>query len=180
MTVNITSEVRKLAHEILMASCQPYTDYQLEQIPLIIATKCRYFFANDLNDWEVLLSTLTEEAPEGFRSSWNGFAGATTVEAQLATTKHSVGQGDMVPMHFAHNQVVRFFDDTHAQLLTRMQDYHTYTDNGEHFIGYGIYVDDMLKCSDGVWRISYLRLDKCLQFGCERGGDLSYLTANNG
>ena len=64
----------------------------------------------------------------------------------------------MVPMHFGHNQIVQFIDDTHARVLTRMNDRHTYKDNGEVYAGWGFYVDDMLKCSDGVWRISYVRL----------------------
>lgn len=47
----------------------------------------------------------------------------------------------------------------HAQLLTRMNDRHVYTDNGEVYAGWGMYVDDLRKCEDGVWRIETLRLD---------------------
>lgn len=167
MTKEYTKELVKLANEILMNS-QSYTEEQLKEIPLIINAKSRYFWGNDLNDWEALRDSITDEAPGGFKSTWNEYVGPASVEEMMASVKKSVGQGDMVPLHFAHNQVVRFLDDTHAQLLTRMQDYHTYKDNGDHYIGYGVYVDDVMKCADGVWRISYIRLDKGLEFGALR------------
>lgn len=65
----------------------------------------------------------------------------------------------MIPMHFGHNQIVQFLDNGHARLLTRMNDYHTYIDNEEIYAGYGMYVDDLTRCPDGIWRISQLRLD---------------------
>ena len=43
-------------------------------------------------------------------------------------------------------------------LLTRMHDYHTYKDNGDTYSGYGLYVDDLVKCDDDRWRIKTLRL----------------------
>ena len=82
-----------------------------------------------------------------------------TPDEQVGLNQWSIGpQENMVPMHFGHNQIVQFIDDTHARVLTRMNDRHTYKDNGEVYAGWGFYVDDMLKCSDGVWRISYVRL----------------------
>lgn len=53
---------------------------------------------------------------------------------------------------------VRFIDDTHAQILTRMNDRHTYHDDGEVYAGWGLYVDDVMKCSDGAWRMTCVRL----------------------
>ena len=64
----------------------------------------------------------------------------------------------MVPLHFGHNQIVMFTGENSAQLLTRMRDFHTYIDNGECYEGYGFYVDDLIKCDDGKWRIQKLRL----------------------
>lgn len=159
MTLNYSDEVKRLAHEILMEAGKPYTEEQLKEIPRILNVKARYFWGNDLNDYEVLRDVFTEEGEHGFRTFWNGGPGSATVEAQIGSVQFTIGQGDMVPMHFGHNQIVRFIDDTHAQLLTRMNDYHTYTDNGENYSGFGMYVDDLLKCKDGVWRIETLRLD---------------------
>ena len=156
MTIPYSEEVKTLAKEILAQAGGSYTDAQLREIPRILNTKSRYFWGNDLNDFEMLRDVFTES---GFRSIWNGWPGADTAEAQTAAIRLNVGQGDMIPMHFGHNQIVQFLDETHARLLTRMNDYHTYTDNGEVYQGYGMYVDDLLKCEDGVWRIETLRLD---------------------
>ena len=35
---------------------------------------------------------------------------------------------------------------------------HTYKDNGQTYSGYGLYVDDLVKCDDDRWRIQTLRL----------------------
>lgn len=165
MTIPYSEEVRKLAHEILMEAGKPYTDEQLKEIPLILNAKARYFWGNDLNDYEVLKDVFTDE---GFQTVWNGQPGANTVKDQIDSIRFTIGQGDMVPMHFGHNQIVRFLDDTHAQLLTRMNDYHTYTDDGETYSGFGMYVDDLRKCDDGVWRIETLRLDYGVMLGSLR------------
>ena len=167
MTLEYTKEMTQMAHEILAEGAKPYTDEQLKEIPRIINTKSRYFLAVDLNDYEILRDVFTEEEG-GFSTAWNGRPGAQSIDAQNAAAQSTTGKGDMVPLHFAHNQVVRFIDDTHAQLLTRMHDYHTYKDNGDTYSGYGFYVDDLLKCADGVWRIKALRLDYGVLLGALR------------
>ena len=53
---------------------------------------------------------------------------------------------------------MRFTGPDSVQLLTKMHDYHTYKDNGDTYSGYGLYVDDLVKCADGRWRIKTLRL----------------------
>lgn len=156
MTIPYSEEVRTLAHEILMEAAKPYTEEQRREIPNILNAKARYFWGNDLNDYEVLKDVFTAD---GFRTFWSGQPGADSVEAQIGSIQFTIGQGDMVPMHFGHNQVVRFLSADHAQLLTRMNDRHVYTDNGEVYAGWGMYVDDLRKCEDGVWRIETLRLD---------------------
>lgn len=168
MTLEYTSGMLEMAHEILAAGAKPYTDEQLKEIPRIINTKSRYFLAVDLNDYEILRDVFTDAGENGFTATWNGRPGAQSIEAQIAASKATTDKSAMVPLHFAHNQIVRFIDDTHAQLLTRMHDYHTYKDNGDTYSGYGFYVDDMLKCEDGVWRISALRLDYGVLLGSLR------------
>lgn len=167
MTIPYSEEVRRLAHEILMDAGKPYTENQLREIPRILNAKSRYFWGNDLNDYEALRDVFT---PDGFQAYWSGQPGANSVEEQIGAIQFTIGQGDMVPMHFGHNQIVRFLDDTHAQLLTRMNDYHTYTDDGETYAGFGMYVDDLRKCEDGVWRIEKLRLDYGVMLGSLRAG----------
>lgn len=153
-------DLLKMANTILMAAAKPYTEAQQKEIPAILNAKARYFWGNDLNDWEVLRDVFTEEGAEGFRAFWTGGGGGKlSVEDQINSVKWSIGpQEGMVPTHYGHNQVVYFIDDTHAQLLTRMQDRHVYFDDGEVYGGWGMYIDDMLKCADGVWRIETIRL----------------------
>ncbi|MDY8024383.1 nuclear transport factor 2 family protein [Paenibacillus polymyxa] len=169
MVIEYTEELKRLAHEICVAGAKPYTDEQIKEIPNIINAKSRYFWGNDLNDWEVLRDVLTEE---GFCAYWDGQLGVTNRDDQVEAAREYIGQGDMIPMHFAHNQIVQFLDDTHARLLTRMHDYHTYMDNGEVYSGYGMYVDDLVKCNDGVWRIETIRLDRGVVLGALRSQEL--------
>ena len=158
ITIPYDEKTLALAREILHDT-RPYTPEQLAEIPAILAVKSRYFWANDLNDWETFKIVFTEEAPEGFRVSMGAGEQTLTIDEQIGRVMWSIGPDeDVVPMHFGHNQILHFLDDTHARLLTRMNDRHTYRDNGEIYAGWGLYVDDMLKCKDGVWRISYLRL----------------------
>ena len=58
--------------------------------------------------------------------------------------------------------------DTHAQLVTRMNDYHTYVADDYNYAGFGLYVDDLVKCEDGKWRIQTLRLDYGVVLGSLR------------
>ena len=155
-----SEELVKMAHEILMKAAEPYTDSQLKEIPRILNAKHRYFIANDLRDWEALRDVFTEEAPEGFRAFWTTGGGKKKIDEQLDSVRWSIGeQENIVPTHYGVNQIVYFIDDTHAQLLTRMHDHHVYMDNGELYAGWGLYVDDVLKCKDGKWRISTIRLN---------------------
>ena len=158
ITIPYNEEPQAQAREIIR-DVRPYTPEQLAELPANLATKARYFWANDLNDWEVFKDVYTDEAPEGFRVSMGGGERHLTPDEQGGLNQWSIGpQENMVPMHFGHILIVQFIDDTHARVLTRMNDRHTYKDNGEVYAGWGFYVDDMLKCSDGVWRISYVRL----------------------
>ena len=68
ITIPYNEETLALAREIIR-DVRPYTPEQLAEIPAILATKARYFWANDLNDWEVFKDVYTDEAPEGFRVS---------------------------------------------------------------------------------------------------------------
>lgn len=80
MTLNYSSEVTRLAHEILMEAGKPYTEEQLKEIPRILNVKSRYFWGNDLSDYEVLRDVFTEEGENGFRTFWNGHPGSASIE----------------------------------------------------------------------------------------------------
>lgn len=147
-----------LAKEVLK-EVKPFTPEQRAELPAILECKARYFWGNDLNDWDVLRNVFTDEGPNGFQVSMGAGEKSLPVEEQIGLVQWSIGpQENVNPMHFGHNQVVQFLDDTHVRVLTRMHDRHTYMDNGEIYAGWGLYVDDMIKCADGIWRISYVRL----------------------
>lgn len=157
MTLEYSQNMREMAHEVLMnVRKHPYTPAQAAEIPNILAVKASYFFGNDLNDAELLKETYVAE---GFKSFWNGAPGCTDPDSQIAQQMFVVNNEKMVPTHFGVNQVVWFMDDTHARLLTRMHDHHTYIADEATYSGYGIYVDDMVKGEDGIWRMETLRLD---------------------
>ncbi len=151
-------QILALAKEII-SKPQMYTEAQVKEIPDILNVKHRYFWGTDLQDYDMLRELYTDEGPGGFHVDWGTGEMAVSIEAQIQSQIDTTGpEQDMVPMHFGHNQIVHFIDDTHAQILTRMNDRHTYHDNGEVYAGWGLYVDDVLKCKDGVWRLSCVRL----------------------
>ena len=165
MTLEYSETLKKLAHEALMGARKPYTAEQLAEIPAILATKASYFYGVDLNDEELLKDVFVAE---GFDTYWGGAQGFTDPGDQIAQNMFICGLSKMVPMHFGHNQVVNFVDDTHAQLVTRMNDYHTYLADDYNYSGFGLYVDDLVKCEDGKWRIQTLRLDYGVVLGMLR------------
>ena len=158
ITIPYNEEIIAMAKEILH-NPQTYTAEQLNEIPSILEAKSRYFWGNDLLDFDLLRDVFTDEGPNGFGVDMGGGKKYLPIEEQIGLVNWSIGPAEnCVPMHFGHNQIVHFEDATHAKLITRMNDRHTYRDNGEVYAGWGLYVDDMLKCKDGRWRISMVRL----------------------
>lgn len=154
MTLNADKQITELARKIIMEAGLPYTPEQLAEIPAILAAKSRYFWCIDNQEFEIMPDVFTEE---GFRTFWSGRPGNNDRYAQVEQNRRTCGF-DMVPLHFGYNQIVHFTGERSCQLLTRMHDYHTYKDNGETYSGYGLYVDDLVKCDDDRWRIQTLRL----------------------
>ncbi len=154
MTVDPDKKITQLAREIIQDAGLPYTTGQLAEIPAILAAKSRYFWCIDNQEFEIMKDVFTAE---GFRTFWGGRPGLKDRFAQVEQNRKTCGF-DMVPMHFGYNQIVRFTGERSAQLLTKMHDYHTYKDNGDTYSGYGLYVDDLVKCDDERWRIKTLRL----------------------
>ena len=154
MTVDPDKKITQLAHEIIAGAGLPYTAAQLAEIPAILAAKSRYFWCIDNQEFDMMADVFTAE---GFRTFWGCRPGHKDRFAQVEQNRKTCGF-DMVPMHFGYNQIVRFTGERSAQLLTKMHDYHTYKDNGDTYSGYGLYVDDLVKCDDERWRIKTLRL----------------------
>ena len=154
MILDADKNIKKLARRIIEDAGLPYTEAQLKEIPAILAAKSRYFWCIDNQEFDLMPDVFTKE---GFRTFWGGRPGLKDRLAQVEQNRRTCGE-DMVPMHFGYNQIVRFTGEDSCQLLTKMHDYHTYKDNGQTYSGYGLYVDDLVKCPDGRWRIKTLRL----------------------
>lgn len=154
VTLNADKQIMELARNIIQEAGLPYTPEQLAEIPAILAAKSRYFWCIDNQEFDIMPDVFT---PEGFRTFWSGRPGNNDRYAQVEQNRRTCGP-DMVPLHFGYNQIVHFTGERSCQLLTRMHDYHTYKDNGETYSGYGLYVDDLVKCDDDRWRIQTLRL----------------------
>ena len=137
----------------LLAKLPPF-GFMRKIAPAILAAKNRYFWCIDNQEFDLMPDVFTET---GFRTFWSGRPGFRDRDAQVAQNRSTCGD-DMVPMHFGYNQIVHFTGPRSAQLLTKMHDYHTYKDNGQTYSGYGLYVDDLVKCDDDRWRIQTLRL----------------------
>ncbi|MCD7819356.1 MAG: nuclear transport factor 2 family protein [Lachnospiraceae bacterium] len=154
MTVDDWKDAKELARDILKDCAKPYTAQQLAEIPVIMNVKNKYFWCVDHQEWDLMEEVFVEE---GLRTYWNGQPGVTVREMQVEQNK-GICNDTMVPMHMGHNMIVKFLDDTHARLLTRLNDYHTYKDDDSTYEGFGYYVDDLEKGADGIWRIQILRL----------------------
>ena len=154
MTLEADVQIKELAREIIAGAGMPYTPEQLAEIPSILAAKSRYFWCIDNQEFDIMLDCFVEE---GFQTFWSGRPGNKDRNKQVEQNRRTCGF-DMVPMYFGYNQIVRFTGPDSVQLLTKMHDYHTYKDNGDTYSGYGLYVDDLVKCADGRWRIKTLRL----------------------
>ena len=154
MTLEADVQIKELAREIIAGAGMPYTPEQLAEIPSILAAKSRYFWCIDNQEFDIMLDCFVEE---GFQTFWSGRPGNKDRNKQVEQNRRTCGF-DMVPSHFGYNQIVRFTCPDSVQLLTMMHDYHTYKDNGDTYSGYGLYVDDLVKCADGRWRIKTLRL----------------------
>lgn len=154
MTMDLNPEIAQLSREIILDSVKPYTQEQLAELPLILNAKNRYFWCIDNHERELLADVFTKE---GFTTYWNGQPGLTDGGMQ-AEQNSNVCNDTMVPMHMGHNMIVRFTGEKSAQLLTKLNDCHTYKEDNSVYEGFAIYVDDLIKCDDGVWRIKTLRL----------------------
>ncbi|MBQ5670922.1 MAG: nuclear transport factor 2 family protein [Oscillospiraceae bacterium] len=154
MLLEADREITELAREIIRDAGLSYTAAQAVEIPAIIAAKNRYFWCIDNQEFDLMPDVFTEE---GFRTFWGGRAGYTDRYAQVEQNRQNCGS-DMVPMHFGYNHIVQFTGEGRCRLLTKMHDFHTYKDNEDTYSGYGLYVDDLVKGTDGRWRIQTLRL----------------------
>ena len=153
MTIPADKEITQLVREILTEAGKGYTPEQLAEIPNILATKYKYWWCIDMQMWDLLPDVYTEP----FEAYSNGRLVPNKCIQDQVDRAAVVCDDSMVPTHMGHNAIVQFTGERSCRVLTRLNDYHTYKDDGSTYEGWALYVDDMVKCDDCVWRITTLR-----------------------
>lgn len=152
-TISCDPVAAELTREIIKDAGRPNGPEQLGDIEAIKAAMHKYWWCVDTQDWEMARDVYATP----FESYYNGRPGATSIDSQVASQQRACDD-TMVPMHMGHNAIIKFIDDKTALGLFRLNDYHTYKDDGETYEGWGQYVNEFVKGDDGVWRIRILRL----------------------
>jgi len=147
-------EVLRLAKEILNTAGQDYTSEQLIEIRKILDIKFKYWWCVDLQLWDMAADVFTEN----IQYLCNGYGGPISGKDQVARMAQSCPQKLIIPTHMGHNPIIQFTGPTTARILTQLHDHHTMKDTHALRDGWGLYVDDLIKCFDGRWRISVVRL----------------------
>ncbi len=131
---------------------QEYTPEKLCQLQKVI--ECKYFY------WWAMDMKKEEYATELFTDDFAYYMGRRLVakdkRAQALNAKWS--NKDMQTMHMGHQPMVWLIDDTHARGVFQYEDHMVYFDDGQVVEGWMVYCDDFVKCEDGAWRISRLRM----------------------
>ncbi len=154
MNLEADKEVIRLTRKILESAGRGYTPEQRAELPLIMATKHKYWWCIDMQMWDLMPDVFTEP----FESYANGYLVPNESLMTQVQRASVVCNEEMSPIHMGHNTIVQFTGENTCRLLTRLNDYHTYKDDDSTYEGWAMYVDDMVKCPDGVWRIQTLRL----------------------
>ncbi|MEG1790254.1 MAG: nuclear transport factor 2 family protein [Oscillospiraceae bacterium] len=154
MNIPADPNILKLAKEVLVSAGKGYTPEQLAEIPNIMDTKYKYWWCVDLQMWDIMPEVFVE--PFEFYS--NGHKVDVTCGQDQVDRSGRVCNDTMVPTHMGHNPIIQFTGEKTVRVLTRLNDYHTYNDDDSTYEGWALYVDDFVKCDDGVWRIQTLRL----------------------
>lgn len=63
-----------------------------------------------------------------------------------------------MPTHMGHNAVLQFTGPDTARLLVQLHDHHTVIADHALKDGWGLYVNDFVRCADGCWRIAVVPL----------------------
>ena len=147
-------EVVRLAQEVFAAAGRGYTPEQLMDIRNIEDMMHKYWWCVDMQLWEMLEEVFTEDIVY----LCNGFGGPISGRDQAARAAQSCPRGVIVPTHMGHNAVLQFTGPDTARLLVQLHDHHTVIADHALKDGWGLYVNDFVRCADGCWRIAVVRL----------------------
>ena len=122
----------------------------------ICATKARYCRCLDAKDWQGYADVFTEDAV----LDATGSGGPLTQgrDALVHSVRASIDTA--ITVHQVHSPEITMLDRNRTEVVWAMQDRVIWDDArarqiGKHSLtGYGHYRDSMIRCEDGIWRIT--------------------------
>ena len=153
MLIPADPKLQEMALEVMRkVRRQTYTPERLCELQKIVETKYLYWWSNDMKKEEFNCELMTDEIE--FYRFGSEVHRPNKEQARVAKWCNA----PMETMHMGHQPLVWFMDDTHARGLFQYEDHMTYREDQETVNGWMFYLDDFVKCDDGVWRISALRM----------------------
>lgn len=127
------------------------TPEDLVEIEAIKQVKYRYLRAVDTRDWELLATTLTEDATSAYSSGKLSYRGR---DAIIAFLSESMPAGDMLTSHKVHHPEIELTGPDTATARWGLEDVVIILPAKLTLRGAAYYEDRMVKV-DGEWRIAH-------------------------
>lgn len=127
------------------------TPEDLVEIEAIKNVKYRYLRAVDTRDWDLLATTLTEDATCAYSAGKISYEGR---DAILKFLSESMPEKDMLTSHKVHHPEIEFTGAGQADARWGLEDVVIILSAGINLRGAAIYEDKMVKV-DGQWRIAH-------------------------
>ncbi|MDA8047429.1 MAG: nuclear transport factor 2 family protein [Actinomycetota bacterium] len=127
------------------------TPEDLVEIEAIKQVKYRYLRAVDTRDWDLLASTLTEDATSAYSSGKMSYEGR---DAIIGFLKESMPERDMLTSHKVHHPEIELTGPDTATARWGLEDVVIMVSAGLNLRGAAYYEDKMVKL-DGQWRIAH-------------------------
>jgi uncharacterized protein (TIGR02246 family) len=127
------------------------TPEDLVEIEAIKNVKYRYLRAVDTRDWDLLATTLTEDATSAYSSGKLSYEGR---DAIIEFLSGSMPAGDMLTSHKVHHPEIELTGPTTATARWGLEDVVIIVPANLTLRGAAYYEDRMVKV-DGEWRIAH-------------------------
>lgn len=142
------------------------TPADLVEIEAIKAVKYRYIRAVDLRDWDLLATTLTEDACARYSSGKLSFDGR---EAIIGFLRDSMPQREMLSAHRVHHPEIELTGPTSATARWALDDVVIFPASNFMIRGAAYYEDELVKVA-GEWRIRRTGYRRLFEESLQRDG----------
>jgi uncharacterized protein (TIGR02246 family) len=143
------------------------TPEDLVEIEAIKNVKYRYLRAVDTRDWDLLATTLTEDATSAYSSGKLSYKGR---EAIIAFLKESMPEKDMLTSHKVHHPEIDLTGPDTADARWGLEDVVIILPAALTLRGAAYYEDKMVKV-DGQWRIAHTGYRRLYEEMSKREGE---------